>query len=79
MSLDQNTIDKASEAGELLIRAASVLGTLSPEQQAKLREATDGNLPDSLVFALRGAKEVSPSVRESLQTHPPKGLTDVVF
>lgn len=76
MPLDKEIIDKVSHAGELLIRAAAVLGTLSPDQQKALGQATDGNLPGSLAFALRGAKEISPQIAESLRTHPPVGLVD---
>lgn len=79
MQLDQTTIEKVSQVGELLIRAAAVLGTLSPAQQAQLQQATDGNLPDSIAFALRGARNVSPEVENSLRTHPPKGLVNLVF
>lgn len=79
MILDKTTIDKVTEAGELLIRAAAVLGTLTPEQQEQLRQATDGNLPDTLAFALRGARSVSKEVANSLRTHPPKGLVGLAF
>lgn len=79
MELDQTTIEKASHAGELLIRAAAVLGTLSADQQEQLRKATDGKLPDSVLFALSGAKEVSPQIVESLRSHPPVGLVGVVI
>ncbi len=79
MKLDKETIEKVSHAGELLIRAAAVLGTLPADQQQALRLATDGNLPDTLAFALRGAKEVSPQIAESLRTHPPGGLVDFVI
>lgn len=77
--LDAETLSKVGEVGELLIRACAVLGTLTPHQQANLQAATDGGLPDSLVMALRSAKHVSPEVRESLLTHPPKGLGDLVI
>lgn len=77
MKLDQPTLEAAAHAGELLIRAAAVIGTLSPEQQEALRQATDGSLPDSIVFALRGAKLVSPQIVKSLQTHPPVGLVNL--
>lgn len=79
MKLDKTTVEKAAHAGELLIRAAAVLGTLSAEQQEALRVATDGKLPDAIVFALRGAKEVSPQIVESLKTHPPVGLANLVI
>lgn len=79
MILDEATLNAAAHAGELLIRAAAVIGTLSAEQQENLRMATDGALPDSIVFALRGAKSVSPQVRESLKSHPPVGLSNVII
>lgn len=77
IGLDQMVVEKASHAGELLIRAAAVLGTLSPEQQEALRQATDGNLPDGIVLALRGVKAVSPQIAQSLRTHPPVGFVDL--
>jgi len=77
--LEDMTIAKVSEAGELLIRAAAVLGALSPEQQQALQSATNGGLPDSLAFGLRAARAVSPDVRNSLKTHPPRGLVGLVF
>lgn len=78
MELDKITIEKVSEVGELLIRAAAVLGTLSLEQQAQLQQATDGCLPDSLAFAIQGARSISPEVENSLRTHPPKGLVNQI-
>lgn len=78
-NLDAPTIAKVSEAGELLIRAAAVLGTLSPEQQRALQLSTNGGLPDSLAFGLRAARAISPEVARSLTTHPPKGLVDLAF
>ncbi len=77
--IDKVTEQKVAHAGELLIRAAAVLGTLSPAQQAALQAATNGGLPDSLAFALRAARSVSPSVEESLRTHPPTGLVNLAF
>lgn len=79
MKLDEVTIEKATQAGELLIRAAAVLGTLTREQQRELCEATDGNLPLSIVFPIRGARHVSKAIDESLRTHPPVGLVDCKF
>ncbi len=79
MSLDIATVEAVAHAGELLIRAAAVLGTLSPEQQEALRVATDGSMPDSIIFALQGAKSVSPQIVESLKTHPPIGLAGASF
>lgn len=74
MNLDETTLAKVAHAGELLIRAAAVLGTLSAEQLEALRVATDGGLPDSIGFALDSAKAVSPQIGESLKTHPPVGF-----
>lgn len=79
MKLNKNTQDKVAHAGELLIRAAAVLGTLSPEEQEQLRQATDGALPDTIVFAIRGAQGVSAQIAESLLTHPPVGLVNTDF
>lgn len=79
MKLEQQTIETVAHAGELLIRAAAVLGTLPEHQQEVLRQVTDGNLPDAIVLALRGAKAVSPQIAESLTTHPPVGLVNVVI
>lgn len=73
-TLDASTIAKASEAGELLLRAAAVLGTLSAEQQQALQQATDGAAPDSLVLALSGLRRVAPDLDKSLRAHPPRGL-----
>ena len=79
IEIDANTRAKVAEAGELLIRAAAVLGTLSEEQQGLLQQATNGGLPDSLAFCLRAARSVSPEVDASLKTHPPRGLAGLVF
>lgn len=79
MNLDQTTLDKVAHAGELLIRAAAVLGTMTSDQQEALRQVTDGSLPDAIVLALRGAKAVSPQIADSLTTHPPVGLVNVVI
>lgn len=78
-NLDAATRSKVAEAGELLIRAAAVLGTLSADQQEALQRATNGGLPDSLAFCLRAARAVSPAIEESLTTHPPRGLVGVEF
>lgn len=79
MPIDESTTQAVSHAGELLIRAAAVLGTLSAEQQAALRQETDGNLPDAIVLALRSARAISPQIAQSLTTHPPVGLVNVVI
>ena len=71
---DAEIESKVAHAGELLIRAAAVLGTLTPEQLEGIRSQTDGGLPDSLAFALQAACKLSKQTRQSLKTHPPKGF-----
>ena len=46
MALKKHVIDKVGEAGELLIRAAAVLGTLSDEERDALDEATKREVHD---------------------------------
>jgi len=75
--LDSETIEKASHAGELLIRAAAVLGTLAAHQQDNLRMVTGGSLPENIIAAIRSARLVSPQIVESLKTHPPRGLIGI--
>ena len=65
---------KVAEAGELLIRAAAVIGTLSREQQERLDVLTEGKLTQCLAWALEGAASVSREVKQSLQSHGPKGF-----
>lgn len=74
--LDAMTTAKIAEASELVIRAASVLGTLSPDQQKAMHRATKGFLPHSLGMFLRCARVLSDAVEDSLTTHPPRGLRD---
>lgn len=74
MALKKHVIDKVGEAGELLIRAAAVLGTLSDEERDTLDEATDGQLTGCIGLALNAAKDVSADLEESLITHPPAGF-----
>ena len=73
--LDPTIIAKATEAGELLIRAVAVIGSLSPAQQEALRHATDGAAPDALVMALKALRRISPDLANSMRTHPPQGVT----
>ena len=67
--------NKVAQAGELLIRAAAVIGTLTKEEQEQLNAMTEGKLPDCLAWAIEGAALISPAVAESLKTHPPVGFT----
>lgn len=72
--MDDETTTRVGEVGELLIRAAAVLGTLNGYQLAALSSATDGKLVAGITAALEAAAVVSPQVVESLRTHPPKGF-----
>lgn len=67
--LDSLSHAKVSQAGELLIRAAAVIGTLPPDQQRALEEFSK-----SIAVALRSAEAISPEVSHSLRTHPPRGF-----
>lgn len=61
-------------AGELMIRAAATLGTLTREEQERLSEATDGKLTHCLAWAVEGAAGLSHEVAESMKRHPPSGF-----
>lgn len=74
MAMTRDVQDKVAQAGELLIRAAAVLGTLRPEEQAALDEYTDQHLSGGIQQALDAACKVSKAVGESLQRHPPAGF-----
>lgn len=74
MQFNKEVQSKIANAGELLIRAAAVLGTLSADDQRAINDATDGAAIDSLAFALQGVAKVSPQIQESLRTHPPAGF-----
>lgn len=65
---------KVAQAGELLIRAAAVLGTLTREQQTVLNERTDGKIVDCLAWAIQAAAEVNAQVAASLKSHGPTGF-----
>lgn len=75
MALNDKRVEEAvSAAGELLIRAAAVLGTLPKGDLVALGEATEGKLTDCLAWAIEGAASVSPSVKASLKSHGPAGF-----
>lgn len=76
-TLDKETLAKVAMAGELLIRAAAAIGSLTPKQQESLQQATDGSLPDSLLFALNSASRISEQTRDSLRSHPPAGISNI--
>lgn len=72
MTVDTATMAAVSTAGELLIRAAAALGTLTPEQQAALGSQCE--LASHLKAALETAASLSEEVRRSLATHPPRNF-----
>jgi hypothetical protein len=74
MIISTETQKALDQAGELLIRAAAVLGTLPKEEQESLGLLTDGAVTDCLKFAIEGVASVSPQIRQSLKTHPPEGF-----
>jgi hypothetical protein len=76
--VSQMAQEKAAEAGELLIRAAAVLGTLSRAEQEALSDVTEGKLTDCLAWAIEGAAMVNPEVIKSIRTHPPVGFASVI-
>ncbi len=71
---EQPIQDAVDQIGQLLIRAGAVFGSLTPEQQQVLRQATDSSLPDSIVFAIDAAARNSAKTKDSLRRHPPVGL-----
>lgn len=75
MDIDADSQAKVTHAGELVIRACAVIGTLTIEQQRAVHAATGGRLSDSLASALDTAAGVSPALRQSLRTHPPRGFS----
>lgn len=65
---------KVAHAGELLIRAAAVIGTLPAEEQEHINRISNGQLVDAIAVAIRAAAAISPQVSESLKTHGPAGF-----
>lgn len=74
VELDNPTRQAVSAVGEMMIVAAAVIGTLTPKQQDELRLATNGAFPDSILMALRAARDISPHTKRSLRDHPPVGF-----
>jgi hypothetical protein len=72
MPIDDQTLEAASAAGQLLIRAAAALATLSEEQPRSLAGASA--LPALLAASLNSAAQLSSGVRSSLKRHPPAGF-----
>ena len=71
----QNEIEEQlASAGELLIRAAARLGTLSANDQDALRRRTNGELHHGIALAIKAAAAVSPQIVQSPKTHPPVGF-----
>lgn len=74
--IDAFTQAKVAEAGELVMRAAAVLGTLTEDQQRQIHTATKGSIPHSLAMFLRASRAVAPELERSLQTRPLLGLIE---
>lgn len=66
--------DAIANAGELLIRAAAVLGALHPGDQKRIRMHTDSAVHEGIQKSLDAICAISPRTRESMRTHPPKGF-----
>ncbi|MFK4705687.1 hypothetical protein ABIC83_002526 [Roseateles asaccharophilus] len=66
--------EAASRAGELLIRAAAALGTLSREDQMLLDAAAGGGIAHGVSAALTGISKLSDQLVDSLKRHPPAGF-----
>lgn len=77
MTISAEAQSKLDHAGELLIRAAAVIGTLPAEEQESLNLLTEGAVPDFLKFAIEGVAANSQRIRESLKTHPPAGFLGI--
>lgn len=60
--------------GELLIRAAAVLGALHPGDQKRIQRLSEDRIGQGIRLALDAVAVLSPSTRESLRTHPPQGF-----
>lgn len=73
-NLEQETLDRVSAVGELLIRAAAVLGTLDEAGMKALREHASGDLVKLIADALEVSARLSSSVGESLRAHAPAGF-----
>ena len=75
MTTQKEIEEQLACAGELLIRAAARIGTLSANEQDMLRRQTDGNLHRGIALAIdAAAAAISPQIVESLKTHPPVGF-----
>ena len=74
MTTQKEIEEQLACAGELLIRAAARIGTLSANEQDMLRRQTDGNLHRGIALAIHAAAAISPQIVESLKTHPPVGF-----
>lgn len=72
MELDPKTHEAVAAAGQLLLRAAATLGTLTPEQQARLAQVS--GLPALLSASLQSAAHLSPDVRRAAKASPPRGF-----
>lgn len=73
--LPERVDEQLAFAGELLIRAAAVLGSLSEREQLLVRQASGGAVSAGIAQSLYALSALSNSVQESLETHPPKGFS----
>ncbi|HEP8974313.1 TPA: hypothetical protein VDU83_006742 [Pseudomonas aeruginosa] len=78
MTEPQTVEQKVAQAGELLIRAAAVLGTLPADTQRALCDQTHGKLIDCLGWAIEGAAQISAQTRDSLKATPPRGFVAII-
>ena len=74
MEIHHEIEEQLASAGELLIRAAARLGTLSANDQDALRRQTNGELHHGIALAIKAAAAISPQLVQSLKTHPPVGF-----
>ena len=74
-SLPEAAAAQVAMAGELLIRAAAALGSLSEKDQALVRQVSGGVIGFGIAQALHACKAISPQIEQSLRNHPPQGFT----
>lgn len=72
--LDQASLPTVSMAGEWPIRAAALLGTLDPSALEAVRSHAESNIVGGIALALNAAANLSASVKQSLERHPPAGF-----
>jgi hypothetical protein len=73
-ALPGHVADQVAQAGELLIRAAASLGSLTASEQDLVSKSDGGLLSQGIATALGACKAISPAIAQSLQNHPPRGF-----